>query len=812
MLAVDAGAATVTLVSNKDNTLYESATGALSNGSGAHFFAGRTGTNSGGKIRRGVIGFDVAANVPPGSTITNVVLTLRASRAAQNTGETVVLRRLLASWGEGASIAAGQEGGGGPSAAGDATWIHRSYPTTFWISAGGDFSGTLSAATIVSGTGSYSWTSAQMVSDVQAWLDNPSSNFGWIVLGNEAQIETTKRFDSRENTSLGNRPALVITFTTTGPTITPTRTPTITPTPTPTPTPFPFATPLSFPPSSTAPNVSISIQTACLPILPGPCTNLWTYGGSFPGLTIRRPTGQTTQVTFTNNLPSAAGEMTVHNHGGHNSPENDGKPDELLIGTGGSRTYTYGHVEDGQNERGTTQFYHDHRMDVTARNVWMGLAGLYILDDAADPPTLPAGAFDVPLAIADRQFDAQNQIPYAFNAAGVTGDKILVNGVYRPYFDVGDRKYRFRILNASNSRIYDFVLSTGGPFTQIGTESGLLPAPVVRTTMRAGPAERLDVVVDFAGRLGQTLYLRDATTGVDILQFRVTQDLSETSTIPATLRSLPAIGPPTATRTFNFDRTGGHWTINGLRFDPNRVDAQPVLGSVEKWIFHNPTGAPHTVHLHDIDQQCMTRNGGPCYPYETMKETWLLEAGETLELKLKFTDFTGRYVFHCHMIEHEDDGMMAQFEVVPPTATPTPTRTPTPTPTTTPDGTGGASLYTLTPCRIADTRNPNGPLGGPSLVAGAIRTFPIAGVCSVPFSAKAVALNVTVVLPTTAGYLTLYPAGASLPLASTVNFRSGIVRANNALVSLGTAGQLSVFCGMPAGSTDFIVDVVGYLE
>jgi FtsP/CotA-like multicopper oxidase with cupredoxin domain len=515
-------------------------------------------------------------------------------------------------------------------------------------------------------------------------------------------------------------------------------------------------------------------------------------------------------VTFTNNLPLAAGEMTVHNHGNHSSPENDGRPDEFLIGTGGSRTYTYGHVEDGQNERGTTQFYHDHRMDVTARNVWMGLAGLYILDDTADPATLPSGAFDVPLAIADRQFDAQNQIPYVFDAAGVMGDKILVNGVYRPYLVVGDRKYRFRILNASNARIYNFVLSTGGQFLQIGTESGLLPAPVVRTQMRAGPAERLDVVVDFAGRLGQTLYLRDAASGVDILQFRVTQDLTDNSSVPGTLRPLPAIGVPTATRTFNFDRTEGHWTINGLRFDPNRVDAQPVLGSVEKWVFHNPTGAPHTVHLHDIDQQCLTRNGGPCYPYETMKETWLLDPGETIEVKLKFTDYTGRYVFHCHMTEHEDDGMMSQFEVVLPTVTPTPTRTPTITPT--PPSVAGASFFSLEPCRIADTRNANGPLGGPALVGGAIRDFPTAPVCGVPFSAKAVAVNVTVVLPTADGYLTLYPAGTSLPLASTINFRTGIVRANNAVIPLGTAGQVSVFCGMPSGTTDFVLDVTGYFE
>jgi len=227
---------------------------------------------------------------------------------------------------------------------------------------------------------------------------------------------------------------------------------------------------------------------------------------------------------------------------------------------------------------------------------------------------------------------------------------------------------------------------------------------------------RLDVVVDFAGRFGQTLYLRDAASGVDVLQFRVTQDLVDNSSVPSALRALPVIGEPTRTRSFSFDKTDGHWTINGLRFDPNRVDALPVLGTTEKWVFQNPTGAPHTVHLHGIDQQCVTRNGGACFPYETMKETWLLDPGETIEVKLKFTDFTGRYVFHCHMTEHEDDGMMSQFEVVPPTVTPTPTRTPTPTPTpTSPPPGSGASFHTVPPCRIADTRSANGPLGGPAL-------------------------------------------------------------------------------------------------
>ena len=136
-----------------------------------------------------------------------------------------------------------------------------------------------------------------------------------------------------------------------------------------------FTHPLVFPPVNTNGNVSISIDEGCVQILDGPCTNMWTYGGTYPGLTVRRPTGQPTNVTFTNNLDATAGEMTVHNHGNHSTADNDGQPESLLIATGGSRTYRYDGLEAGGNQRGKTQFYHDHRMDVTGRNVWMGLTG-----------------------------------------------------------------------------------------------------------------------------------------------------------------------------------------------------------------------------------------------------------------------------------------------------------------------------------------------------------------------------------------------------------------------------------------------------
>jgi spore coat protein A len=243
--------------------------------------------------------------------------------------------------------------------------------------------------------------------------------------------------------------------------------------------------------------------------------------------------------------------------------------------------------------------------------------------------------------------------------------------VPQPYFNVGDRKYRLRILNASNSRSYELALSNGQSFTQIGTESGLLPAPVRRTRISIAPAERVDVVVDFARKLGQRIVLQNlAADGSlrQLMQFRVTKDLTETSSIPSRLRPLPVLDATSVvTRTFVLSRSRltGQWLINGQTFAPDRIDAQPRLGTTETWIIRNGSSSSHVFHLHDVDQELVSRNGVPAKPYELIKESWNIAVGETVVLKVKFTDNVGKFMFHCHILEHEDTGMMAQIEVVP---------------------------------------------------------------------------------------------------------------------------------------------------
>ena len=199
----------VNLVTSKDNTLYESTTGSLSNGSGDHLFVAQ---NNQGQVRRALLAFNIADSLPAGASILSARLRLNMSRTITG-AQTVTVHRALSDWGEGASNALGEEGGGIAAATGDATWLHTFFNTQLWTNPGGDFVPEASASLSVTGPGSYTWSSTpQMVADVQAWLNTPASNFGWILISNENANASATRFDSRQNPTAGNRPQLTVTY------------------------------------------------------------------------------------------------------------------------------------------------------------------------------------------------------------------------------------------------------------------------------------------------------------------------------------------------------------------------------------------------------------------------------------------------------------------------------------------------------------------------------------------------------------------------------------------------------------------------
>ena len=382
-----------------------------------------------------------------------------------------------------------------------------------------------------------------------------------------------------------------------------------------------------------------------------------------------------------------------HLHGGRTPPESDGYPTDLVLPVGGFpkpdlhdpraqmtqdfRDYIY-----PNQQRAATLWYHDHRMDFTAPQVWRGLAGFYLIRDEEEKQLpLPRGEKEIPLFICDRSFDADGSFLYPMPsmpnmgvsseyAGGVLGDVILVNGAPWPVLEVSNTKYRFRILNASNARRYELALDGGHTFTQIGSDGGLLEAPLPQATIRIAQAERFDVVIDFSRYpAGSRITLRNTLdTGLtgQIMQFHVTKAERDDTSIPASLSKaeIPDRSSATLTRVFRFSYKRGmtSWTINGKPFDPARMDARPALGSTEIWQME--TDFNHPLHLHLVHFRVLNHSGRPGLWDAGWKDTIDLGPGATANLLVRFDGYRGRYVFHCHNLEHEDMGMMGNFEVV----------------------------------------------------------------------------------------------------------------------------------------------------
>jgi spore coat protein A, manganese oxidase len=470
-----------------------------------------------------------------------------------------------------------------------------------------------------------------------------------------------------------------------------------------------------------------------------PPTKLWGYEGQYPGPVIEAERGESVQVRWENRLPTrhifeidpaihgamppAPAVRTVpHLHGSRSPSYSDGLPEKWFT-PGLAANYTY-----PNDQRAATLWYHDHALGITRLNVYAGLSGLFLIRDEDERRLgLPDGEHEIPLVVQDRTLDPNGQLVYAPSfedgqepppghwAPEFFGRLPVVNGTIYPYVEVEPRPYRLRLLNASNSRFFNFYFNLAKsptdiprlvPFQQIGSDGGLLARPADLKTLLLGPAERADLLFDFSQSQGQTVTLsNNAATPFpgwefttvqhqalyELLQFRVTRPVLKMKSF-VQLGSMPAFSwldrnDSQATRDFvlseMMDREGHSLgvKINGKGYD-EPVTEIVQLGATEIWRFINSTDDAHPMHLHLVQFQILERQGydvpaflqgkvqlvgrvRPAPENEAgWKDTAIVYPREVLTILVRFEGFTGRYVFHCHMLEHEDNDMMRPYEVV----------------------------------------------------------------------------------------------------------------------------------------------------
>jgi spore coat protein A len=392
-----------------------------------------------------------------------------------------------------------------------------------------------------------------------------------------------------------------------------------------------------------------------------------------------------------------AAKTVAHLHGGHVPAAVDGYPENAFLPGDPPVPYTY-----PNDQQAGYLWFHDHALGVTRLNVYMGLAGLYLLRDATeDAIPLPRGTNEVPLVIQDKTFHPDGRLRYPSQWVDhFFGDKVMVNGKVWPYLDVKRGKYLFRLLNGSTSRVYTLSLvppSGSLAFTVVGNEGGLLEAPARGVgSLTIGPGERYDVVVDFAAyAAGDEILLRN-TAGApfpngpadlpQVMKFRVTSQTGFTTAVPDALRPSEHLDPASAvvTRDLRLKQSGldgcgrATWEINGLGWTD--ITEYPRLGTTEIWRFVNDSGVSHPMHMHLVMFQILDRDGfttgpgGVVIPNGTpqppaaeergWKDTAMVAPGQILRVIARFEDYKGKYPYHCHILEHEEHEMMRQFQTV----------------------------------------------------------------------------------------------------------------------------------------------------
>ncbi len=467
-------------------------------------------------------------------------------------------------------------------------------------------------------------------------------------------------------------------------------------------------------------DIALRATQSEVPILPGDPTQVYKYNGrvieggsdalqnvkgSYLGPIIRAKKGQKIRIRFKNNIPE---ETIVHWHGLHVPSAMGGHPRDVIKP---GRRFVY---EYEVKNRAGTYWYHPHPHGHTGPQVYRGLAGFFLVsDDEEEGIPLPQNEHDIPLVLQDRTFDLNNQFVYTHDhemnpmepGFGFLGNTILVNGKPDFRLSVATRVYRLRILNGSNSRIYKLAWDNGRPLVIIGTDGGLLRKPVKRNYVMLAPGERIELWADFSadpvgtqhslrslpfdtGMMGRGPFWNDfwpdthhpLGSAHDVFNVQVVRSEKESLVLPNKLTTIKKYNPVDAHNYFNprtFRLSGRHmtWTINGRTFQMERVADDEVvkLNSLEVWEFINEDGfgghmgggmsMPHPMHLHGPQFQVIERRGVRHHGYvdNGWKDTVLLMPGERVKVLVKFTDYDGLFLYHCHNLEHEDMGMMRNY-------------------------------------------------------------------------------------------------------------------------------------------------------
>lgn len=465
--------------------------------------------------------------------------------------------------------------------------------------------------------------------------------------------------------------------------------------------------PLFIPPTLSGTTFNLNIQNGTTQFYSG--VNSPTYGinGALLAPTLILNKWDLVTMNVTNNLTGFGNSTTIHWHGLHVPAMDDGGPHQVI-----AQASTWSPVFQILNSAGTF-WYHPHGDNKTDLHVSKGIAGMIIVKDSSEAAlALPRtyGVDDFPIIVQSKAFDILNQIAISTEL----DTAVCVNGTMSPMLEAPSQVIRLRLLNGSSSRVYNFGFTANKPFKMIATDAGLLDSSITLTRIRLSPGERAEILLDLQGMTGQTIYLNSFSSempngiygaatvtgmmggnipdydqnplnGADfgILQINVVaQTGSPVTTIPTTLSTNTPWTAYTVSRNFNLQpdtmmsavgQVAGPFNINGVHFDMDSVNVTTYLNNTEKWRITNNTGIAHPFHIHDMHFYLLNVNGGAVPDYEQgKKDVVLVMPQQYVEFITKFEDFADDsipYMYHCHLLHHEDDGMMGSFRVLDTTST-----------------------------------------------------------------------------------------------------------------------------------------------